>query len=113
MGLFDKLNKGTNKTVMEGIDTDNMEFRKLSEFVNQKIAVKGFFFTKGKYGTQAVVVSDKYLINMPARAVEEFEDIKADSEMLAAVLAGKLVIAVGDYVSTKSGRTVAYDFEEA
>lgn len=106
--MFGELNN--NKiTIREGIVTDSMDFAPISNFVGQEIKVDGFFFTtKGKYGKQVVVVGNGYLINMPKRAVEQFETIYNNEAMLKAVLAGKLKLTGLKKITTKNGETTAY-----
>ena len=113
MGMFNKLNK-VQTTVREGVDTNGMEFCKLEKFAGKTVNVDGFFFTTaGKYGKQVVVVGNGALINMPKRAVEEFETIAADEDMLAAVLAGHLALTDIHKVTTKSGNeTTVYSFTD-
>lgn len=108
---FSNLNK--RSTVREGIDTQNMEFKPLKDFCGQKVKCDGFFFTDGKYGKQVVVVGSGYLINMPARAVEQFEQIAADNEAVDAVLKGKLVIKDIKIIDTRNGQTTAYNLDNA
>lgn len=109
MGMFSNLNK--RRTIKDGIETEKMDFRKLSDFCGNEFIVNGFFFTQGKYGKQVVVVaSNGYLINMPARAVEQFEQINGNDVMLDAMLAGKLAIGNIKDINTKNGKTTAYDF---
>lgn len=108
---FNSLNK--RSTVMDGVNTQDMEFKKLKEFCGQTIECKGFFFTDGKYGKQVVVVGNGYLINMPARAVEQFEYIANNSNALDAVLNGKLVLKDIHEAVTKNGDTIAYTLTNA
>lgn len=110
--MFESLNK-YRKTVQEGIDTSKMDFKPLKDFCGKKISVNGFFFTEGKYGKQVVVVGSGYLINMPARAVEQFEEIESKEEMLNAVLNGKLELTDIRMVETKNGTTTAYELADA
>jgi len=109
--MFESLNRKV--TVMEGVNTEGMEFKKLKHFTNQKLACKGFFFTTSKLDgkKQVVVVTDNCLVNMPSRAVEQFETIANNPTMLKAVLNGDLTIAVHEEVKTKAGSTIAYDLE--
>lgn len=88
MGLFDNLNQ--RSTVKAGIDTTEMDFVKLGMFEDDEVMVDGFFFTDGQYGRQVVVVGNDALINMPQRAVEQFDAIKDNDKMLDAVLKGHL-----------------------
>lgn len=110
--MFESLNK-YRKTMQEGIDTSKMEFKPLKDFCGKSISVNGFFFTEGKYGKQVVVVGCGYLINMPSRAVEQFEEIESNEEMLKAVLEGKLVLENIRMVETKNGTTAAYELADA
>lgn len=108
---FDKLNR--RHTVREGIATENMEFRPLKDFCGKNIKCDGFFFTDGKYGRQVVIVGNGYLINMPSRAVEQFEQINEDVDALNAVLSGGLVLTDIKMVNTRNGMTTAYTLTNA
>lgn len=110
--MFEKLNKQYQNTVKEGIDTDSMEFTKLKEYVGKTIKVDGFFFTKGDYGKQVVVVGNGSKINMPERAVEMFEAIRDDAEMLKAVLEGHLLITNIEPKKAKKGNTVTFELQD-
>lgn len=105
--MFNELNNG-RKTVADGVNTEDMEFRPLKDFIGKKISVDGFFFTNGNYGKQVVVVGNGTLINMPARAVEQFETIYNNDKMLNAVLAGKLLLTDIKPIDTRNGATTAY-----
>lgn len=109
--MFESLNK--KRTIMEGVETEGMEFKKLKDFLNTDIPVKGFFFTTNRISgeLQVVVVAENCLVNMPRRAVEQFKKIEENTAMLNAVLDGKLTIEVGDMVKTKQGATVQYNFK--
>ena len=101
------------QTVREGVDTDSMEFKPISEFVGQTIKVDGFFFTtKGKYGKQVVVVGNGSLINMPKRAVETFEKIADNDAQLKAVLEGHLSLVDIKPIETKNGPSTSYKFKD-
>ena len=108
--MFEKLNK--RNTVKEGINTQEMEFKPLKDFCGAKLRVDGFFFTEGRYGTQVVIVANGYLINMPKRAVEQFETIANDGKMVDAVLDGHLEIKNIKMLDTKNGQTVGYDLAD-
>lgn len=109
--MFKEMNKYT-ATVREGVDTSDMEFKPLKDFCGKRIKVDGFFFTEGKFGKQVVVVGNGFLINMPGRAVDTFEDIEADKDMLEAVLNGHLCIKEIKMVDTKNGTTAAYTLDD-
>lgn len=109
--MFESLNTYRN-TVREGIDTSEMEFVPLKNFCGKKINVDGFFFNESKYGKQVVVVGSGYLINMPKRAVTQFEEIERNPEMLKAMLEGHLRIEKIMMVDTRNGSTAAYEFKD-
>lgn len=110
--MFKELNNHI-QTVRDGIDTEKMEFKKLREFIGQEIKVDGFFFTQGgMYGRQVVVVGNGYKINMPVRAVEQFEKIASDTELVKGVLDGKMKIINIGTKATKSGIAVIYELED-
>ena len=109
--MFDELNR--KSTVRDGINTEDLEFAPLKDFCGQKFRCDGFFFTDGKYGRQVVVVGGGYLINMPKRAVEQFETIQASPDLLEAVLAGKLMIKDIKMIDTRNGKTTAYTLADA
>ena len=86
--MFGELNK--KSTVREGINTSNMEFKKLREFIGAYVNPVGFFITEGKFGEQAVVVTEDCLINMPSYATETFKNLSA--EQIEAIRDGKMMI---------------------
>ena len=86
--MFGELNK--KSTVKEGIDTSNMEFKKLREFIGSNVNPVGFFITDGRFGEQAVVVTEECLINMPSYATETFKNLSA--EQIDAIKDGKMII---------------------
>lgn len=111
--MFNELNKQYTNTVKEGVDTDSMEFAPLKDFVGKTIKVDGFFFTKGDFGEQVVVVGNGFKINMPKRATETFKSIRANEFMLKAVLDGKLEIINITPVKAKNGRdTIGYELHD-
>lgn len=110
--MFEKFNKNYANTVKEGIDTEEMEFCKLKDFEGKIIKVDGFFFTRGDYGKQVVVVGNGYKINMPERAVEMFEAIRNDEEMLKAVLDGHLLITNIAPKKAKKGNTYTFELQD-
>jgi hypothetical protein len=105
--MFEKLNK-QSKTIKEGIVLENMEFKPLKDFIGSEIYVDGFFFTNGRFGTQVVVVGNGAKINMPARAVEQFESIADSKELTEAVLTGHLKLTDINLIKTKNGNTTSY-----
>lgn len=102
--MFENLN--SKRTIREGIDLQALNFVKLSDLIGTVIKVDGFFFTEGRYGQQVVVVGNNYKINMPARAVEQFEKIQNDDAMLHALLEGHCCIKDIQLVKSKAGRNM-------
>lgn len=102
----------SNGTVAEGIDTKSMEFKKLSDLVGKgKQKVYGFFFTtKGKYGKQAVLVCETFLVNMPKWTVEKFENL-TEEEKEALKTGGWFIDNVAE-LNTANGKTYNFDFVE-
>ena len=86
--MFGELNK--KSTVKEGIDTSNMEFKKLREFIGSSVNPVGFFITDGKFGEQAVIVTEDCLVNMPSYATETFKNLT--DEQIEAIKDGKMII---------------------
>lgn len=113
MGIFDSVNT-SKKTVMDGVNTEDMEFVKLRDFIGQKVPTKGFFFTnKGKFGRSVVVVGESVLINMPNWSVPKFETIAASETMMEAVLSGKMALDNIQEVPTDKGNpTISFDVVE-
>ena len=109
--MFKELNNYT-ETVREGIDTSDMEFKPLKDFCGKTIKVDGFFFTEGNFGKQVVVVGSGFLINMPARAVETFEEIQNNESLLKGVMDGHLCIRNIKMIDTKNGTTAAYKLDD-
>ena len=109
--MFESLNR--KRTIMENVDTEGMEFKKLRDVTNTTVQCKGFFFTKNRFTgeRQVVVVTDTCLLNMPARAVAQFEKIEETPKMLEAVLEGKLRIEIHDEVKTRQGATIQYELK--
>ena len=101
-------------TVREDVDTESMEFVKLSKFIGKDIKVDGFFFTNGKFGKSVVIVGEGYKINAPQHAVKLFENIAADPEKIKAVLAGGLKLTNIEEVDTGKGNpTVRFKLADA
>lgn len=105
-----KINLGnSNKVLRSGFTTDSLDFKPLKDFVGQTITINGWFTTLGKYGEQLVVLGDKILINMPGRAVAEFEAIKKNEDYMAKFQDGDMYIDNIRMEEFKNGTGVAYD----
>lgn len=109
--MFKELNNHRT-TIKEGVNLENMPFRPLKDFKDMILKVDGFFFTQGKYGKQVVVVANGAKINMPARAVEQFEEITRNEDMVKAVLDGKLALNGIKEINTRNGTTTAYELTD-
>lgn len=106
------LNAGNGRSLrMEGLNTEGWAFKKIKEFIGETVPVKGYYITKGKFGDQCVVCGNGVLINMPDRAVEEFESIFADETNKNLLLAGKISLKNIKVLDTKSGTTTGYDID--
>ena len=119
--MFKELN--STRTIKEGIKLEDLEFRKLKDFIGEDLAVDGFFFTNGDYGKQLVVVArtlgkvhaitqGAYKVNMPNRAIHQFEAIADDKGMVKAVLEGHLLITGIAEGKLGRGTTTLYTLED-
>ena len=107
--LFDDLNY-QNKTIREGIDLGNMEFKPIKDFIGQTINVDGFFYTNGKYGEQVVVVGNGAKINVPSRFVERFKIIEQNEQKLKGMMDGHLILTDIEQVTSRNGSTIGFKF---
>lgn len=107
--MFNEMNK---KRTMPNVNTDGMDFHKLSEYVGKVVKVDGFFFTNGKFGKQAVVLSNDVLINMPSWATKDFEKIENNDAMLSALLDGKCALTNIALKSTPKGEATIFEFTD-
>lgn len=104
--MFNEMN--TKRTIKEGLDLSQMQFVKLKELEGRNLHVDGYFFTRGDYGEQVVVVAEGLKVNMPARAVDQFREIDHNPDMVKAILEGHLMITDIAESKTKKGITTAY-----
>lgn len=107
--MFAEKNRTTN-TVADGINTKEMEFKPLKDFIGKSVQIFGYFFTNGKYGKQVVAVTKEVLINLPKRYTEEFEAFTG--EEIDAVKNGKLMLADIREIDSNNGKTVAFDYAD-
>ena len=107
---FESMNKGFKKTIRDGINTEDMKFKPLRDFIGKTLNVDGFFFTDGKWGKQAVIIADGSKINMPKRCVKEFEQIRDNDEALQQVMEGKLIITDIKPFDADDGKTVVFSY---
>lgn len=114
--MFNEMNYHA-MTVQEGLKTDHLEYFPLKDFCGEDLLSHGFFFTNGNYGKQVVLVAERtnkdlVLVNMPQRAVEQFEKIANNEKMLHAVLTEHLAITDIHMINTKNGTTAAYTLSD-
>ena len=104
MGIS-KFNKGGK--IDWGIDTTSMTFKKTSEVeLNKTYDLKGCFITPDRgYGEGAVLISDGFLLNIPARYIDTINDIILDSEVVEEIKSGKCGFIVTSFISEKFKRT--------
>ena len=104
MGIS-KFNRG-NK-IEWGNDTKSLPFKKTSEIeLNKTYDLKGCFITPDKgFGKGAVLISDGFLLNIPARYVDDINNIVADAETVEDIKAGKCGFIVTSFISEKFKRT--------
>lgn len=113
MADFTQFNTESRKTVKEGINTKDLQFVPLKDFIGKEIRVDGFFFTKGKYGDQVVVVGEGVNINLPKRFTDTFKGFRDNKEQLDAILAGGLKLVNIRELDAKEGKTVTFDYANA
>ena len=104
MGIS-KFNK--NNKIEWGVDTKSLPFKKTSEIeLNKTYDLKGCFITPDKgFGKGAVLISDGFLLNIPARYVDDINNIVADAETVEDIKAGKCGFIVTSFISEKFKRT--------
>ena len=113
MADFTKYNTESKKTVREGINTQDLKFVPLKDFIGKEVKVDGFFFTKGRYGDQVVVVGEGANINIPKRFTDTFKAFRDNNEDLTAILNGGMKLVNIRELDAKEGKTVTFDFANA
>ena len=112
--MFAEMNK--QSTVKEGLNTEDFEFHRLSEFIGKTVKPVGVFFTQSSkgYGKQAVVVTDTCFINVPNWSVPLFESIAADPEKIIAFKDGKCLITnIAKKDTGKGNPTTTFELADA
>lgn len=108
---FSKKNKAQN-TVNESIDTKELEFKPLKDFVGKRVRAWGFFHTKSKFGYQTVLVGEvdgnNVLINLPKRYYDEFSTFTTDE--IEAVKNGEMALENIKELDSSNGKTVVFDY---
>lgn len=104
MGLMNRFNKGG---IDWGIDTEKMNYIKLSEFPvsDDIIKINGVFINKkGNFGAHPVAIGDGSLIDLPAHLSEAVEEMLASPEVVEAIKNGKVGFKVRSYDADKFGK---------
>lgn len=95
------------ETVNPSINTKTMNYKKIAECVGQTLIIKGVFFTKSKFGgLNVAVVTDDFIVNMPARATAAFQKMVETEEGREAVMNGLIKIT-----NIKKGFSKKYNTE--
>lgn len=100
----------SKSTVNKSINTKELEFIPLKQFVGRSIRIWGYFFTDGKFGKQVIAVMADALVNLPKRYVEQFE--KFTDEEIEAIKNGGLVLDNVRIIETNNGTTVTFDYAD-
>lgn len=98
--LIDDLNKGIKRFDYE--ITDLHEFKKLEELYKsnpEEHYIVRMFYTnkKSKFGENEVVVTDKYIINLPKHLTEVVKDIINNDNYLILINNGKFAFNIYEY----------------
>ena len=109
--MFEEFNTRV-QTVREGVNTEELPFAKIGEFEGETIKVDGFFFTKGQFGEQVVVVGNGCKINMPGSCVDDFKKFRDTDAILKNILEGHLSLTEIKRSSTKKGYTYSFKYTD-
>ena len=101
MSVFSKYRR--NMSIDWGIDTQDYPFVKCSEMeIETQIPIYGMFITPDSgYGEGCVVILEDSLLSLPQRYVGQIKEMMDDSEVVAAIKAGKAAIIITTFVSKK------------
>lgn len=101
MSFSSKFNRGP----LFDINTKDFPFKSLKDIYESSgkatIPFMGFYFSKkGNYGEQVVVISDKFLLNLPKHECDRFHDIAADMDAINDIKSGNVAIKLTEpYIS--------------
>lgn len=98
--LVNDLNKGIKRFEYE--ITKEHSYKKLEDLYKEDdkgVYIVRMFYTntKSKFGNNEVVVTDKYLINLPKHLTETVEKIKADEKYVDLINEGKFAFNIYEY----------------
>lgn len=104
MGLMSKFN---NSGAFVDVNTQDFKYASMKDVYTSEgdkpYPIKGLFLnTKGKYGTEAVAIGDKILINLPSYCVEDVEEMLKDDVVIDAIKQGRVGIKSVPYTNSFS-----------
>ena len=104
MGLMSKFN---NSGAFVDVNTQGFKYLSMKDVYTSEgdkpYPIKGLFLnTKGKYGTEAVAIGDKILINLPSYCVEDVEVMLKDDVVIDAIKQGRVGIKSVPYTNNFS-----------
>lgn len=107
--MFNELNK--KNTLPVGFSTENVEYKKLSDYVGTEINPCGYLICTTRYGKAVTVfTSENVGISIPNRYASTFEAFT--EAQIEAVLDGHLKLTNIREADTRNGHTVLFDFAD-
>lgn len=95
----------TQKKVQFNVNTEGFKFTSHKDLEKDKVYdFLGCFITTGKYGKQAVIITNGMLVNCPSHMVKVVEDILNDDEAIADINNGHAGFKTYDYTDKKYNR---------
>ena len=117
MKAFDKYNKGRK---FNFVTPSNFTFKSIADLFNNNggdyiYHVNAFFFSRGKYGESACVVTDNEIIALPKHKLDDVHEMYCDDEIINLVNEGHMGFKIYPY-NPKGREEVCYsvtwcDFE--
>ena len=93
------------KKVQFAVNTKDFKFTSHKELEKGKVYdFLGCFVTNGKYGKQAVIITNGMLVNCPSHMVATIESILNDEGAIADINSGKAGFKTYDYTDKKYNR---------
>ena len=98
-----KITELNHERKFQKIDTEGFNYLKCSELTDEVYTVKGIYFTNGKYGESAVIVTEKCFINVPKHQTEDCRKAYNDDEIVKEINENKIGVKKESY--DKDGNT--------
>lgn len=101
MGIADKYNVGTERFNFN--IPEEFEFINLKELYEENgrdmgYVIMAFFInTKGKYGDNPVIATDKHLVNIPSHMTDSMKDMRKDDEVIQEINKAKVGFKIYEY----------------